>query len=381
PIVFQVRSIGVFYILYFVVRTLRFGKREFVLLVDVLQGMAAVLFLFGAIEKITSKTVLFPAFVSEKILYASNFARVYGLLANPNTYALFLVLVLFLSVFRRLLFQTPTSPAVYGLMLCSLLLTMSRSGALALGMGLLALGVYVLVKQRRTFPFKAFGASLAITLLIGFGGYFGIKEGATLYYNAVIAPPKVSVQETDPKPSDPSGETTAPVTPPTTAAPKPTPPEGTVDLGTSDRFDDMFSNKELANSLADGRLFFIKNGLQVLKDHPVFGAGFSAFGSAATLSYSSPIAKTYGLPTSFYADNEYIKVLAENGLVGFLLFAAFLLAALWRYRKCFFKVFLMFVLAWFGLFFNIFEVQIGTMILWTMLAMHIPCEKEKGDLA
>lgn len=392
PIVFQIRSIGVFYILYFVVRNLRFGKREFTLLVDVLQVMTVVLFLFAAIEKITSKTVLFPEFVSEKILYVSNFARVYGLLANPNTYALFLVLVLFLSVFRRLLVGTTTSPVVYGLMVCSLLLTMSRSGALALGMGLLALGIYTLCKYRRQFPFKAFGVALAVTLIIGFGGYFGIKEGAVLYYdNVLTTAPDDTTEQTPPQTTKPSGDTTE-QTPPenNTQTEKPTAPkpehdisEDSVELGTSDRFDDMFSNKELANSLADGRLFYIKTGLEIVKDYPLFGAGFSAYGSAATLSFSSPIAKDYGLPASFYADNEYIKVLGENGLIGFALFGAFLLAALWCYRKSFFKVFLMFVLAWFGLFFNIFEVQIGTMLLWTMLAMHLPLESqstEKRDL-
>ena len=58
PFIFQVRSIGIYYILYFVLRNLDFGKKEFVIVVSALQIISLVLLAFSVVEKICSKTVL-----------------------------------------------------------------------------------------------------------------------------------------------------------------------------------------------------------------------------------------------------------------------------------------------------------------------------------
>jgi len=61
-------------------------------------------------------------------------------------------------------------------------------------------------------------------------------------------------------------------------------------------------------------------------------------------------------------------VLVETGVVGFVLFMAFLFATLWFHRKHVLKLAVCAIIAWFGVFYNILEIQIGTMLLWSLLS-------------
>ena len=102
-VIHQTRSIGIFYILYFIIRNFGYGKRELNLLCGTLQIVSLPLFILGLVEKITVKTALFDAaFIVN--LYASNLSRVYSMFHNPNTYGLFLVFVITLSLWLKLRF-------------------------------------------------------------------------------------------------------------------------------------------------------------------------------------------------------------------------------------------------------------------------------------
>jgi hypothetical protein len=57
--------------------------------------------------------------------------------------------------------------------------------------------------------------------------------------------------------------------------------------------------------------------------------------------------------------------------VGFVLFLAFLLCTLWYHRRNLLKVVTCVIIAWFGVFYNILEIQMGAMLLWTILSLDL----------
>ena len=67
-------------------------------------------------------------------------------------------------------------------------------------------------------------------------------------------------------------------------------------------------------------------------------------------------------------------------LGGLAIFLGFLLAVLWRVRRDVFSVLLCFITAWFGIFFNIMEVQICTLPLWSLLALRQDEPRGIGDM-
>jgi len=71
--------------------------------------------------------------------------------------------------------------------------------------------------------------------------------------------------------------------------------------------------------ISSGRLHFWKTSLEIVKNSPIVGAGFDAFGSAYTRFDTQS-----GLFRIENAHNEYLQVLAEGGIFGFACLAAFL---------------------------------------------------------
>jgi len=348
PFIFQVRSIGLYYILYFVIRNLGLGKKELTGIVRVVQLMAVVLFVFALIEKITSKMVLFPYSWAESIIYASNYTRAYSLLNNPNTYALFLDLVILLSIFAFLLCRIKTPFWLYGILGGSLLLTMSRSGLIILGVMLVFLALLAFWKQRKALPWRELAIRLALIAAIS-GAIYGVgKGGALIYYNAAI-------QDT------PSSAVKDVIT-------------SALGIGAMDRFDGALSEEEFHKSSQDGRMYAITMGLKVFRDYPILGTGLGTYGSSASMNYRPALVDLYELPFPFYSDNQLITILVETGAVGALLFGIFLIAILICYRRSLLKLLLCVFFGWFMLFYNIFEVQIGAMLFWTFLSLELGTE-------
>src|SRR5690606_15665586 len=121
------------------------------------------------------------------------------------------------------------------------------------------------------------------------------------------------------------------------------------------RFGETFNEQNLALMSESGRFFYIKKGFEIFKEYPVAGSGFGSFGGSATLSYGSPIYDHYGIRSDiyggkyFYSDNQYIQIITETGIIGVILFAAFLLCMLaifWKERKTTFGKFM--IALWFA---------------------------------
>jgi O-antigen ligase len=73
------------------------------------------------------------------------------------------------------------------------------------------------------------------------------------------------------------------------------------------------------------RVYLITAGWQMFKDHPLFGVGFGGYHRAILTTYSRFITST---PPVSDSHTSAITILSEQGVVGILLFAAFLLLLL-----------------------------------------------------
>ncbi len=78
----------------------------------------------------------------------------------------------------------------------------------------------------------------------------------------------------------------------------------------------VFSSHYFQKSAKAGRIHNLIVALRLAKHHPL-GTGLGTFGSSGSKVFGTTIK---GLPRNFYADNNYVVVLAETGLIGTLLF-------------------------------------------------------------
>ncbi len=347
--VYQLRSIALMYVLYFILRQVRLNKKQMITVVTTLQAMAIVLLVFAVIEKISFKLIAFSYDVAAGIYSPDNYARVYSLFYNPNTYGTFLVFVLFLSVVKQRYWGHKTPAVMYGILIVQLYLSMSRSSILILILGLLLL--VVLDWKQKKWNVKRYGKNILVCALCTVIFASGLTAGNRWFYNHYLT-------ENDSKYALLLKS---------------------MDFSMSDRLGEL-KNSYMYNT-GNLRIFFFQTGISIWKENPVVGTGFGTFGTSASLNYGSPLYEKYGLSDSFYADDEYITILVETGTVGALLFAGFLLSILYCYRRNPIKLFFCVAFGWYGIFFNIFEIQIASMLFWMVLAMEeslfMPSAEEK----
>lgn len=442
--IYQTRSIGIYYILYFTLRNFGLGERELVTFTKHLQAVSVPLFLLALVEKITSKTMLFSKAVLSGINASSNFSRVYSMFYNPNTYGLFLIFTILLSLWLALYGSYRTRGWIYALLATSLYMTMSRSSMLILAAGLALLLVLALREKKLQWKPLAKDAALVLLCVLAIPYLSGVA--AARYYDARAqyqlmdriregtsqAAYITEVSYTAPDGTEHTGyvfydityldkECTTPLNEygcivhtknasyiltkeggkkveEFYALPQ-SEQDALLEGGSGWRRDENRDNQVLSNvrdsfdvssgtrfgelkdqqmytSDYNGRLYSVVMAGKILRDHPVFGTGFGTFGSSASLTWEPPIYRTYKLRENFYADNQYACVLAETGALGFVLFFAFLLCTLLRCKKALLKVIACVTIGWFGLFYNILEVQIGAFLLWSILSF---CETERKD--
>jgi O-antigen ligase len=80
-------------------------------------------------------------------------------------------------------------------------------------------------------------------------------------------------------------------------------------------------------SLADNRVYLVRAGWSMFVDHPLAGVGFGGFQHAMLTTYKSFLPKGY---TDSVSHTSLVTVLAEQGVIGLLLLAAFLIALAWE---------------------------------------------------
>ena len=435
--VYQTRSIGIYYILYFITRNFGYGQRELIRMTRALQLASVPLFLLAMAEKLFSKTFLFDTDFASG-LDKVNFGRLYSMFYNPNTYGLFLVFVILLSLVIWYLADEKTPLWLYCTLAISLYMTMSRSSMMILAAVLLFLFVLVWRGKKITVQWKklvlwcaCMGAcALVVTYAVGFaaqiyfekyGKYAVVENLSNTHANAISKVTYISssgeecvgyvfggVTHIDIECTTPLNDYGAVVSvgdnryiltnqggrlveeflalPP---AEQSALLDGSVvrdgevrqssviqniqnsfDVTASDRFGELDDDK-LYTTANNGRLFALQLALRVWGDYPVVGTGFGTFGSSASLTWVPDIYYDYDMLEGFYADNQFACVLVETGAVGFVLFLAFLLCTLWYHRRNLLKVVTCVIIAWFGVFYNILEIQMGAMLLWTILSLDL----------
>ena len=435
--VYQTRSIGIYYILYFIIRNFGFGQRELIRMTRTLQFVSVPLFLLAMVEKAFSKTLLFDTNFAAG-LDKLNFGRLYSMFYNPNTYGLFLVFVILLSLVIWYLADEKTPLWLYCTLAVSLYMTMSRSSMMILAAVLLFLFVLVWRGKKVEIRWKklilwcaCMGiCALAVTYAVGFAaqiyfekygkfavvanmdnthentvsrvtyitssgeecvgyGFAGITYtdiecskplddyGAVVFvddkcyiltnqggrlleeFNALSAEEQAMLLDGDVARNEEIRQNSVIQN-----------IQNSFDVTASDRFGEL-DDEKLYTAANNGRLFALKLALRVWGDHPVVGTGFGTFGSSASLTWVPDLYYEYDMLYGFYADNQFACVLVETGAVGLILFLAFLLSALWYHRGNLLKVITCVVIAWFGVFYNILEIQMGAMLLWTILSLDL----------
>lgn len=363
--IIECRSIALYYIFFIAARDYDYDCGDFKKIVTSLHISTYVLFVLGVVEKVFNKAYLFPDTVTKKILYPDNLTRVYSMLYNPNTYAAFVVLVLFVTLVLQLKYNIKQGIWFYIIAFCSILLSVSRNAFMLIVLIAVLLLIYIIVKQKE--KLKPFLLTAVIAAAVAVCVY-GVTIIANNYYTdnkiqnkaqtTVTTTVKATVTSNDGE-SETQTETTT----------KNNSVSVTTQNGMMDRFSQMFSKKIIDQSKSSGRIGSLFKGLLICKDYPIFGTGFGTYGSAASLSGVPSIYAKYGVTKGFYADNDYVKNLVETGIAGFLLFYAFILCVFLYYKKDIFVISLFISILWFSLFYNAFEVQVVSFLFWFSLVM------------
>lgn len=313
----QVRSIGTMYVFFYVLRNIKFENKHYQLISKVLMAVVSLLTLLAIIEFLSDKTVLFPEAWSQSIIYASNFARTYSLMNNPNTFAFFCFMAMIYVYYINRSSQKLIHYIFYAIVFLAILLSASRSTFIVV---VLFLG-FLIIKAIREKGIKSLMKMAAAIV-------------AALVVLSVLNPIKGLMWDSS------SG------------------------VAIVDRFEEMQSDEIITESNTDGRLFMIKKGFEIFADHPVFGTGFGTYGSAGSRMVTPELYKEYDLNPSLYADNEYIKVIVETGIFGILMYAIFILSL---FKSCFknaYKMLAFLAFMFIGMFYNIFEIQSVCMLAY-----------------
>ena len=376
---FQVRSIILYYMLFFVIRHFELPENFIKRVCSTLRYITYILFFLGIIEKIGRKEWLFPAEIAESILYEDNFVRVYSMFFNPNTYGAFVVLAFIIVLF----YENKKLFLYKSIVVASLLMSMSRSAMLLFVMFLLTYAFFVKRKQIR----DNIGYYLFQCVLIFFLGmiiymaseYFTIQLNAS---NSIVEEENSQEKVTEENFEimlDTNEEITAQQSNDNEA-------EKSIEVQNDNqttvftRMEELNSDDIITKSMTDGRLHYLLKGIEIFKNHPILGTGFGTYGSAASLNWNPPIYEKYNLTYGFYSDNEYIKELVETGVLGVGLLCAFFFLIFFENKSNKIIVLLLLSLSWLGLFYNVLEVQIVAFLFWLMLGLNVcGCKKILKD--
>ena len=96
------------------------------------------------------------------------------------------------------------------------------------------------------------------------------------------------------------------------------------------RFLASFTNNYSVASSLDGRKWAITNGFYIFKQHLLLGSGPGSYGGKLAANYASPVyleGIQKGYTALYYTDNQFLEILVQGGILGFLSFCGFVVAA------------------------------------------------------
>ncbi len=365
PFLLELRSLFLYYVLYYILRNTKI-EINWNLFSKVLSLVIFIVSIFSIVEKIFNKDFLFPNAWASSIVYKDNFARVYSVFNNPNTYATFIVLSFFLLNYLEYYKDVKCYKFIYVLLLINLWLSASRSSMIILAMYIL---VYLILLIKNRNKSKLLG--LLIIVLISSICIFGISKMSNNYYFATVVDKKpagvidVIINANGHRHNNPLN---------------PNSNKYNSDIiddiakresgGLINRILSLFKGNIYDLSTKDGRIYKIMVGIKVFKDYPVIGSGFGTFGDSASLIIN-PIDfyEKYDLEDNFYSDNQYLTIIVECGILGTVLMAAFVISLIIKYRKNILKLTVVFCIMILCLFYNTLEVQIAMFMFYLFLCL------------
>lgn len=365
PFLLELRSMFLYYVLYYILKNTKI-EIKWNLFSKVLSLVIFIVSIFSIVEKIFNKDFLFPNAWASSIVYKDNFARVYSVFNNPNTYATFIVLSFFLLNYLEYYKDVKCYKFIYVLLLINLWLSASRSSMIILAMYIL---VYLILLIKNRNKSKLLG--LLIIVLISSICIFGISKMSNNYYFATVVDKKpagvidVIIDANGHRHNNPLN---------------PNSNKYNSDIiddiakresgGLINRILSLFKGNIYDLSTKDGRIYKIMVGIKVFKDYPVIGSGFGTFGDSASLMIN-PIDfyEKYDLEDNFYSDNQYLTIIVECGILGTVLMAAFVISLIIKYRKNILKLTVVFCIMILCLFYNTLEVQIAMFMFYLFLCL------------
>lgn len=341
-VIFQIRTFVIMYMLYYIIARMTLPDDWLKRFAWVTVWTSFICSIHGLIEKLSMRHLLLPDAWKYKTLSATNAVRIYGLPGNPNSLALLLLFGIAALLFLQSIYKGEKYKWFLNINLVLFVgifvLTYSRGtwiSAFILGT------IFILSTRNWQLLKRLVIAGIAAIILVYYPVNLGVKLVASLGFDEV--------------PDDP----------------------GSI----AGRFGETFDEQNLALMTESGRFYYINKGFEIFKEYPIAGSGFGSFGGSATLSYGSPIYDHYGIRSDiyggkfFYSDNQYIHVITETGVIGVVLFAAFLLFMLhlfWKERKTpmgKFMIALWFATGFSGFYYNIWELKLYTMFFFILFGI------------
>ncbi|GGH76484.1 O-antigen ligase [Pullulanibacillus pueri] len=354
-VIFESRALLLFFLLFYIIRRLDITQEDIKRLIWIVFWVAILLSLHGWVEKLSIRSWLLPLDWVMRPLSPTNRIRIYGLIDNPNTLALFLVLSYFFSFYLRGFYKGALKVTLHigsVILLGTMILTFSRG----VFIGLVFCSLLYLVLSRHWRHIAQTALYLALGILI-------VALPIILLSGVLDDTYLGETQHRIMEKYDQEGTTA------------------------TKRLSGTFGKDNIEQDSRTGRIFYVKKGLEIFRDHPILGTGFDTFGDSATLSYPSPIYTDYGIAkdTHIYSDNQYIQVMAQTGVVGVLIIAVFLLGmlkAIWDRRKTSnlalpLGVFLIGLYVT-GCYYNVWENNVVGLFYFPFLAVVLPL-KDQAD--
>lgn len=381
-VIYQVKSLGIYYLLYMIVRNTKFKQIQIEYMVKIMNGVTLLLILFSLIEILSEKTFLFPKEWADSIVYSDNYIRSYSLICNPNLYAFYLLFVMIINFEFNKAKYSNKSLLIYILCILGIILSISRSAFICL-LFVIFLFIFNFVKELKKNKENAkYICSIILVFLVPvflsnliyqFVNYNNIpiitSKGVNLQERLNIGSEASKPNRTTPKdPIDSNKEIENIV-------------KDNVENNDAiekqnffTRMFDMVESKFVKESLGNGRLAVVAFGLENLKKDPIFGTGFSSFLTASSFLNPNSVVHNSNLK---YSDNQYIAILVETGLCGMLICMVFIVMFIKDMVINNKKISLIatIIFLFFGMFINVLEVQLISFVYFVFIGL----EKEKNN--
>lgn len=349
PAIIQVRALLGVYPLFVLIRELGFegaGARR-VAGLAFYEFFAWALFVQAFIEKASGKVAFMTSFVRWTSISVTNWPRVYGWTANPNSLGALCVLLIALGVLLGAWgFNGRWLRTGLALYFATLVLSVSRSAMWGL---LVFLGIVLAQRVFEGLARRDIVRLLARPFAIGLAC-------AVLAIALSIAIPKIN-QALD---------------------------SGNGGFGIFGRF--VTGDEEVESSIKGGRLFSLRTGLEIATQGAgdlVLGQGPATYGSAGSNFWESPLYEPYDIPEGFYADMFGVMMLVEVGLLGLGLFIAGIVGVAWSNRSMpvAWRLGIGSLLALWSLFYNVPELTMLYFPILVLLGVPLPRPSEEDAAA